>query len=167
VNSATPQPNAEFSARLIEELREHPFTRGLNDKHIQVLASCAMFSDFKAGEVIFREGEIANRFYLLINGEVSLESASAQDTDPVQIQMIGAGDVLGWSWLFPPYYWRFNAVAVTDTRAIFLYGTRLQELSEDDHDLGYELMKRVASVVINRLQAARKQLTEMLDRAGA
>jgi CRP/FNR family cyclic AMP-dependent transcriptional regulator len=74
------------------------------------------------------------------------------------IQIIGAGDVLGWSWLFPPFCWHFDARAVKPTEAIFIYGTRVRELCDEDHDLGYELMKRTAEVVIRRLQATRRHL---------
>jgi hypothetical protein len=68
--------------------------------------------------------------------------------------------VLGWSWLFPPYLWHFDARAVTPPKAIFFYGTRLRELCEENHDLGYELMKRVSEIVIRRLQATRRELVE-------
>ena len=71
---------------------------------------------------------------------------------------IGAGEVLGWSWLIPPYQWHFDARAVEETDAIFFYGTALRARCEDDHDLGYELMLRVAAVVMLRLQSARDQL---------
>jgi CRP-like cAMP-binding protein len=74
--------------------------------------------------------------------------------------ILGAGDVLGWSWLFPPYLWHFDARAATPTTAIFFYGTRLRELCDENHDLGYELMKRVSEIVIKRLQATRRELVE-------
>ena len=80
------------------------------------------------------------------------------DEAPVVVQVIGPGDVLGWSWLFPPYYWHFDARAVEPTTAIFFYGTRLREQCEQDHDFGFEMMNRITQVVINRLQSARKQL---------
>jgi CRP-like cAMP-binding protein len=74
------------------------------------------------------------------------------------IQTIGPGDVLGWSWLFPPYYWNFDARALEPTTAIFFYGTRLRDECEQDKALGYELMKRMTAVAIQRLQATRRQL---------
>jgi CRP-like cAMP-binding protein len=74
------------------------------------------------------------------------------------VQIIGPGEVLGWSWLFPPYYWQFDTRALEPTTAIFFYGTRLREQCEQDHAFGYEMMKRMTQVVIHRLQAARKQL---------
>jgi len=135
----------------------HPFLRDLKPAHLHLLADSAMRVRFEAGELIFREGDPANRFYLLEQGRVSLESPR-RDEAPVAVQVIGPGEVLGWSWLFPPYYWQFDARALEPTTAIFFYGTRLREQCEQDHSFGYEMMKRMTQVVIHRLQAARKQL---------
>jgi CRP/FNR family cyclic AMP-dependent transcriptional regulator len=133
---------------------EHPFLKGFKTEHLELLAANALPAQFQAGEVIFREGEMANRFYLLTHGAVALESYT-KDRGVALVEKIGAGDVLGWSWLFPPYYWRMDARAVEPTSAIFFYGTRLRQEAERDHDLGYELMRRVAAIAIQRLQAAR------------
>jgi CRP/FNR family transcriptional regulator, cyclic AMP receptor protein len=138
-------------------IAEHPFLRGLKPAHLAVLAENSMRMHYETGALIFREGDPANRFYLIERGKVSLES-SRREEPVVPIQTIGPGDVLGWSWLYPPYYWHFDARAVEPTTAIFFYGTRLREQCEEDHDLGYELMKRMTQVVIQRLQATRKQL---------
>ena len=85
-------------------------------------------------------------------------SRIGRDEAPVAVQVIGRGDVLGWSWLFPPHHWHFGARALEPTTAIFFYGTRLREQCEQDHDFGFEMMKRMTQVVIHRLQATRKQL---------
>ena len=138
-------------------IAEHPFLAGLKPEHQQTLTESAMRMFYKPGEFIFREGDPANRFYLIESGRVQLES-QRKDQAPVGLQVINAGDVLGWSWLFPPFYWHFDARALEPTTAIFLYGTRLREKCDQDHDLGYELMRRMASIVINRLQATRQQL---------
>lgn len=138
-------------------LGAHPFLRGLEPRHLRLLAENAMRVRYQPGELIFREGDPANRFYLIETGSVSLESQS-KDEPAIRLQTIGPGDVLGWSWLFPPYYWHFGARAIEPTTAVFLYGTRLRERCEQDHDLGYELMKRMAQVVIQRLQVTREQL---------
>lgn len=138
-------------------LEAQPFLKGLNSHQLDLLAENSMLAEFKAGGRVLDEGGIANRFYLILAGQVELESP-LPDGGAIRIQTIGAGDVLGWSWLFPPYYWQFDARAVTPTKAIFFYGTRLRELCEEDHDLGYELMKRVSEVVIQRLQATRDEL---------
>lgn len=140
-----------------ETWKAHPFLQGLDAGLLAPLAACAMPTEFKAGELIFREGEMANRFYLIIEGRVQLE-AEATDRPGVLVDYIGEGDVLGWSWLFPPYTWNFTARAVEQVKAIFFYGTWLREQCEADRVLGYELMKRTTAVVIRRLQAARQQL---------
>ena len=136
---------------------EHPFMHGLSPAHVKSLCEYAMLSEFSAGETIFRQGDPANRFYLILRGTVALEACGA-DGARARLQEIGAGDVLGWSWLFPPYYWNFEARAIEPVKAVFFYGTRLRENCEVDHDLGYELMKRMAQVVIERLQTVRKKL---------
>ena len=150
-------PPESSLARLVAE---HPFLEGMKPEQLAILTECAMLADFKKGEMIFRERDPANRFYLIRNGRVELES-EVKERDHLLIQTLGPGDVLGWSWLFPPYYWRFDARATTPVNAIFFYGTWLREYSEQDHNLGFELMKRTAEVVIKRLQAARKYLVEL------
>jgi CRP/FNR family cyclic AMP-dependent transcriptional regulator len=135
----------------------HPFLAGMSPTHLALLTDCAMASHFKAGQIILREGEIANRFYLIESGKVVLESGEGFG-EPVVMETIGAGDLLGWSWMFPPYVWHFTARAVEPTEAIFFYGTILREYCERDHSLGYELFKRIAPVMLRRLQAARKKM---------
>ena|SRR2546421_4689424 len=148
--------------RLKACIAAHPFVKGLSARHLATLALYSSETEFGPGERIFREGEPANRFYLIIEGNVALE-ARAQNASPVLIQSIGAGDVLGWSWLFEPYVWHFDARAVEPTRAIFFYGTWLRDQCEEDHDFGSQVMKRVAAVLIERLQAERRRLLEASD----
>ena len=88
--------------------KSHPFLEGLTPEHLVVLADCAMQTGFPSGQVVFREGEIANRFYLILVGHVDLE-AEIRGRQPVTVDSVEAGDVLGWSWLFPPYTWNFTA----------------------------------------------------------
>ncbi|MEY2495356.1 MAG: hypothetical protein QOJ45_1848 [Verrucomicrobiota bacterium] len=135
----------------------HPFLAGMNRSHLTLLADCAMVVHFKPGELIFREDELANRFYLIETGKVILVS-SGTSGDPVIIDKVGAGDLLGWSWMFPPYIWHFTALAAEQTAAIFFYGTILREYCERDHSLGYELFKRMSAVMVKRLQAARQKM---------
>jgi CRP/FNR family cyclic AMP-dependent transcriptional regulator len=140
-----------------EIIAEHPFLKGLSSHQFRILSDCAMFMKFEPGEIIFREGDPANRFYLIQKGKVMLES-NASGGGRIPVQTVEAGEVLGWSWLFPPYYWHFDARAVEPTEALFFYGTPLREECENDHDLGYELVKRMAEVMMKRLQATRRQL---------
>lgn len=138
----------------------HPFFIGMNRRQLALLTDCAISVQFKKGQVIFREGEIANRFYLLETGKVILE-AGAGDGDPVVIDTIGAGDLLGWSWVFPPNTWHFTARAAEATTAIFFYGTILREYCERDHSLGFELLKRMSTVMNRRMQAARSKMVAL------
>src|SRR3954447_5031873 len=135
----------------------HPFLAGMDQRQLALLTDCAMVVRFASGQVIFREGENANRFYLLESGSVVLESTRAQGA-PVVIDTVRAGDLLGWSWTFPPHVWHFRARAVEPTVAIFFYGTILREYCERDPAFGYELFKRMSAVMVKRLQAAREKM---------
>jgi CRP/FNR family transcriptional regulator, cyclic AMP receptor protein len=135
----------------------HPFLAGMNPTQLALLTDCAISVNFRKGQTILREGEMANRFYLIESGKVVLESGEGFG-EPVIIETIGAGDLLGWSWMFSPYVWHFTARAVEPTQAIFFYGTILREYCERDHSLGYELFKRMTPVMMKRLQAARHKM---------
>ncbi len=152
------QTNASNES-LSETIAQHRLFKDLEPRYLALLADVAMFKEFTKDEIIFREGDPANRFYLILDGEVALESRP-RDEAPVILQTISRNDVLGWSWLFPPYYWHFDARATVPTKAIFFYGTWLRENCERDHDFGYEMMKRMSAIIIERLQATRRRLAE-------
>lgn len=149
----------ETARQLADTVRAHRFVEGLRPDHLKSLVAAAMFKQFERDEVVFCEGEPANRFYLICQGRIALESRRNSDSAP-SVQYLGAGEVLGWSWLFPPYYWHFGARAAEATNAVFFYGTRLRQHCDDDPAFGYEIMKRVAAIVISRLQIVRLQLLE-------
>ena len=129
----------------------------MKPEHLKILTENATEIRFEAGDRLFCEREPANQFYLIENGCIALE-AHRPANGTVPVQKLGAGEVLGWSWLFPPFAWHFRARALEPTSAIVLSGAHLLITAEADHDFGYELMKRVAQVVIHRLQATRKEL---------
>ncbi len=135
----------------------HPFLAGMSRTHLALLTDCAIAVHFKNGQIVLREGEFANRFYLIESGRVVLVSGAGFG-EPVVVDTIGPGDLLGWSWMFPPYVWHFTARAVEPTEAIFFYGTILREYCEKDPWLGYELLKRISAVMVKRLQAARRKM---------
>jgi len=138
-------------------IAEHPFLAGLEPRHLDFLVGCAANVRFEPGQFVFLEGGEANYCYLIREGKVSLE-IDAPPHGTIIIMTLGKGDVLGWSQIFPPYCWKFSARATELTRAIALDGKCLREKSEEDHDLGYELLKRFARVIQQRLQATRMQL---------
>jgi CRP-like cAMP-binding protein len=141
------------------DVAAHSFLIGLSEHHVRLLADCAARVVFEADQIIFKEGETANRFYLIEQGEVALESTAA-DGKTISIDKVADGDLLGWSWLFSPHVWHFTARATKRTTAIFFYGTVLREYCEKDHSLGYELLKRMSEVMTHRLQSARRRLLE-------
>lgn len=146
--------------RLERIIGEHPFFAGLEDAHIQLLGGCARNVRFDAGAYLFREGEPADWFYLLREGRVVLE-IQAPVKGPVAFETLNEGDVLGASWLVPPYRWSFDARAVSDVRALALDGACLRGKCDQDHHLGYALMTRFVPVMIQRLQATRMQILDL------
>ena len=139
---------------------EHPFLRSLAPAYLDILAECADERGFREGELIFREGDIADRFYLIDQGKVALES-QMRPRGLLVVQELGPHDVLGWSWLFPPYIWHFQARAVEATKTLSFNGAHLLVACERDHEFGYDLMKRLAQVLIRRLQATQKQFVAL------
>jgi len=141
-------------------LCEHPFLVGLPEHHAKTVVGCVSNIHFTAGEVIFQEGEEANHFYLIREGKVSLQLFSDR-RGPLTVLTLTDGEILGWSWLFPPYHWKFTAQAMKDTRAFAVDGKCLREKAESDHALGYELLRRFAHVAETRLEATRLQLVNV------
>jgi CRP/FNR family cyclic AMP-dependent transcriptional regulator len=142
---------------LHEAITKHPFFEGMKPQHFAVLASGAKAATFEAGDLIFREGEPANQFFLIESGHVALEVHEPAN-GTIRVQTLGPGEVLGWSWLFPPFVWHFQARAVDSVKVVVLSGAHLLAAAERDHEFGHDLMKRVTQVLMHRLQAVRKQL---------
>lgn len=141
-------------------LSDHPFFKGLDQRFLDLLVGCASNVRFDAGQYIFREGEEANTFYVVRRGHVALE-VFAPGRGPLAVQTVGEGDIVGWSWLVPPYHWHSSARAVELTRAFAMDAACLRKKCEEDHDLGYELFKRFTPVIVDRLQATRLQLLDL------
>lgn len=134
--------------------------KDLGAEHLKLIVGCASNVRFNADQFLFREGEEANQFYMIRQGKVALQISAAQRT-AITVQTIGEGEILGWSWLIPPYRWRFDARALELIRAIALDGKCLRTKSEEDHNLGYELMKQFSKVIAERLEATRLQLLDV------
>lgn len=138
-------------------LREHAFFSGFPEDQITLAAGCARNHRFDAGQYLFREGEPANEFFLIRHGKVALEIGAPGQT-PIVMSTLGEGEIVGASWLVPPYRWTFDARAVDLVRALGIDAACLRGKCEADHHLGYEMMKRFAPVLVKRLQATRLQI---------
>ncbi|MFZ0862337.1 MAG: cyclic nucleotide-binding domain-containing protein [Candidatus Sulfotelmatobacter sp.] len=141
-------------------IAEHPFFTGLDRDFIALLVGCASNVHFKAGTYILKEGDPANTFYLIRGGRVAVEVVAPQHK-PIIVSTLSVGEILGWSWLLPPFQWKFHARAAEDTRAIALDGKCLRIKCEENHDLGYEILKRFAQIMEQRLDATRLQLLDV------
>ena len=141
-------------------LAEHPFFKGLNEEYFTLIVGCASNMRVDAGNMIHREGEEANHFYLIRSGKVTLQIMTP-NKGPVIIETLHEGDILGWSWLVPPYTWHFDARALDLTRMIALDGKCLRNKCENDHHLGYELLKRFADIMMKQLESTRLQLLDV------
>ena len=141
-------------------IREHPFFAGLEEGFCNLVCGCAKNARFESGQYIFREGESADQFYLLRQGRVALQ-LSSPGRGAVTFQTLGEGEIVGVSWLIPPYRWTYDAKTLEPTRAIAMDAACLRGKCEDDHALGYELMKRFMPILIQRLQASRLQILDV------
>ena len=146
-------------------LHDVPLFHGLTPAALELIAGCGSNVHFQEGELVFRDGDEADTFYVLRHGSVALETF-VPARGPVTIETLEAGEVLGWSWLFPPYHWHFDARALSPVRATSFDGACLRGKCENDPRLGYDLMSRFAQVVIARLQWTRMRLLDVYGYAG-
>lgn len=153
--------------RTIEDLiAEHPLLADLPETDRALIAGCGQNVHLRAGQTIFREGEAADTFYLVRSGRAAIE-LQAPGRTPLVIRTVAPGGLIGWSWLFPPYRWHFDARAVDELSAVAIDGACLRTKCDADHELGYRLMQRFAQVAVDHLQAARMQLLDLYANPGS
>jgi len=145
------------------EMQSHLFLKGLSEPQRNALSKIATVAQFKAGKPIFCQRESADRFFLIEKGRVSLDY-ELPNKRHVQIQTIGPGEALGWSWLSEPYQWQFSATAIDDVTVSFFRVADLRKQYLRDPKLGYAIMERVAQVLMGRLQATRHKLLVYVQR---
>ncbi len=146
-------------------VREHPFFAGVEESFAELVCGCAKNVRFEAGQYLFHEGQPADWFYLLRHGRVALELASP-GRGAVTFQTLGEGEVVGLSWLIPPYRWTYDARALELIRAIAIDGACLRRKCEADPRLGYDMMKRFMPPLLHRLQDARLQMLDLYGSHG-
>jgi CRP-like cAMP-binding protein len=145
---------------LERSLREHPVFADMSEEHTEVVSGCAANEVFKTGHYIYREGEPADKFYLVRHGAVALE-VHVPGFKPIIIATLHPGDLVGWSWLLPPYRTAFDARASQVTRVISIDAKCLRGKMDDDPALGYTLFKRMAPVIAERLASTRRQMIDL------
>jgi CRP-like cAMP-binding protein len=144
-----------------DKLRNHRFARDMDSASVATLASCSLGEvSWKKGEWILTSGDEAKRCYLLLSGDVHIET-TPPGRSATLLQTIHGGDLLGWSWLIAPYRWAFDARAATEVTAIALDAARLRAAAEADCSFGYALLCRMFTLVTDRLQATRLQLMDL------
>jgi CRP-like cAMP-binding protein len=147
--------------RTIDQLlTEAPAFEGMDSAHLELIAGCARNEIFKQGAYVMREGDAADRFYVIRAGRLAMETFIPQ-RGGLTVETIEAGELLGWSWLVPPYRVHLDVLALTEIHAIAFDAKCLRGKCEQDPALGYELMKRFLPVIVERLQATRLRLLDV------
>jgi len=145
---------------LKEVIEEHPFFRDVGTEYVEHLAATAEAQTYRSGEYVLRDGEPADRVYLVTRGKIDLGLACNGKAN-VTIQALSPGDVIGWSWIVPPHQWRFDAMAAEDVDVISLDAKYLRSQCKKDRDLGYTILSRVNEVVAQRLSGARDRIIQI------
>lgn len=143
-----------------EILAEHEVFRTMSLEHAEVIAGCARNAVFEAGHAVFGEGDPADTFMLIRHGRVALRVAVPGRGD-IAIETLGPGDVLGWSWVVPPYRRNCDAEALEPTRAVVFDGACIRGKFEADAALGYDMLARFVPVVAHRLHATQIRLLDV------
>lgn len=146
------------------DLAREPFLRGMRSADLARLATAARPAAIPAGRRIIAEAAPAERFWLIRDGEAALD-LGVPGGGTVVVDTSGPGSVLGWSWLFHPYRWRFGATAATGVAAVEFDGRLVRTLCAVDPALGYELTRRFTELAVDRLQAVRLRLLEAVSTA--
>ncbi len=141
-------------------LAEASFFKEMDNRHLELLSGCGKIMHFDIGDFLLKEGEEAVSFYLILKGEVAVESYMPA-CGPMTISKCGADNITGFSWLFPPYRNQFDSRALTKVKVIHLNGKCLRSKVEEDYDLGYRLMKQFAQIMLQRMQDNRRRILDV------
>jgi CRP/FNR family cyclic AMP-dependent transcriptional regulator len=148
---------------LDQHFRSHPFIRTMSREHITTLKRCgAAFVSFEQDEKMVREGESTDACFFIHDGDVALE-LYVGGAESRTVQTVHSGEIVGWSWLIPPYRGAFDAIALTPVTALRVDAPLLREAMESDRHFGYEIMKRFCDVIAKRLGASRLQLIDVYE----
>lgn len=150
---------------IIEYLSAHEFFSEFSDDILMFLSECTSTLEIKKGDILFRQGEKANKFYVIRNGRISIQMPAIMGPT-LEIQTLGKDQVLGWSWLISPYQWSFQTKAEEDSEVLQFDGTAILARCEQEPKFGYELLKKFAGLMSVRLDAARQKMMDEWNPAG-
>lgn len=145
---------------LKKSLESNPVFKVLQTKHLDFLAAHMKEENFKTGKFLFKTGEPAEEFYLVVKGKVALEVYSPPK-GPLTILTVGTHNILGWSWLYPPYTWHFDAKALSDTIVYTFDAIKIRQECRKDYEFGYLLTNCFGQIMMQRLAATRLQLLDV------
>jgi len=149
-----------MSKQSIEDyLSGHAFFSKMDSSYLKFLSDSVTELRIKKGDVLFKHGNRADKFYLLRNGQISIQVPALMGPT-LEIQTLGEDQILGWSWLIPPYMWSFQARAMEDSDLLEFDGSAILARCEEDPNFGYELFKRFAALMSERLDAARQKMMD-------
>ena len=146
-------------------LSAHEFFSEFSDDVLKFLCECSSTREIKKGQILFRQGEHADKFYVVRNGRISIQMPAIMGPT-LEIQTLGKDQVLGWSWLISPYQWNFQTKAEEDSELLQFDGTAILERCEQEPKFGYELLKKFAGLMSVRLNAARQKMMDEWNPAG-
>jgi len=150
---------------ITEYLSNHVFFFELNEAYVALICDHVKTVEIKKGQFVFRQGERADKFYIIQQGQISVQIPAL--IGPVlEIHALGMDQVLGWSWLIPPYQWNFQAVAIEDTQLLAFDGASILARCEQDPKFGYQLLKRFTSLMSERLDASRQRMMDEWNPSG-
>lgn len=147
-----------------EKLKKMLFFTGFSEEIIEMFSENSTLKSYKAGEKLINENSEAREFFVVINGEISISAKDRNNDCNIPIQHIGHGDVLGWSWIFPPYAWSFDAIASTDVDTILIDAAAVRRYCEKNKAQGYDILKRFSKLMSMRLLEVRSKHAELLDK---
>ena len=151
----------------VEQLiADAPVFQEMAQEHLELIAGCAQNRTFEEGAYLMREGDPADSFYVIRYGRVALE-IPVPSRGALTVETIEDGDLVGWSWLVPPFRTSLDARALSNTHTVVFDGTCLRGKADQDPELGYELMRRFVPVIVERLRATRVQLLDVYGHAHA
>jgi len=148
-----------------EYLSAHEFFSEFSDDVLKFLCECSSTREIKKGQILFRQGENADKFFVVRNGRVSIQMPAIMGPT-LEIQTLGKDQVLGWSWLISPYQWNFQTKAEEDSELLQFDGTAILARCEQEPKFGYELLKKFAGLMSVRLNAARQKMMDEWNPAG-